>query len=81
MEIFYAIGLKLIIAFGALTALTALFIYLSCRCFPAWKPAGKLMNNANYRKFFKTHCYIWWAFGGFVVIHVTLAILYFFGRF
>jgi hypothetical protein len=81
MATFYAIGLWLVVGLGALSGVTALVIFLSCRCFPAWKPASKLMSNEKYRKFFKTHCNIWWAFGALVVIHAIVAILYLFSPF
>jgi hypothetical protein len=81
METFYAIGLKLIVILGGLSTAVALIIFLSCRCFPAWKPASKLMNNAKYKRFFKTHCNIWWVFWSLVAVHGIVAILYFFSPF
>ena len=81
MDTFYAIAPKLIIVFGVLSLVAMLAIFLSCRCFPSWKPAGKLMNNATYKRFFKSHCNIWWVFWGLVVVHAIIAILYFFTSF
>ena len=78
MDTFYAIGLRLIIILGTLGAAAAFLIFLSCRCFPAWKPASQLMTNEKYRRFLKTHCNIWWIFWALVVIHAIVAIVYFF---
>ncbi len=78
MEVFYSIALPLIIILGFLSAITGLIIFLSCRCFPSWKPAGKLMNNAAYKKFFKTHCNLWWVFWVLVIVHAVVAGIYIF---
>ncbi len=78
MDGFYTIAVRLIVILGVLSALVGLFIFLSCRCFPAWKPASKLMNNAKYKRFFKSHCNIWWVFWLLVIVHGVIALLYFF---
>jgi hypothetical protein len=78
MDVFYAIGLNLIIISGILTALTVLTIFLSCRCFPVWKPVSGLLKNEKYKSFFKRHCNFWWLFWSLIIIHVTLVTLYFF---
>jgi cytochrome b561 len=78
MEIFYSIAPKMIIALGILSVLTGLLIYFSCRCIPAWKPAKNLLNNPVYKKFFKTHCNLWWIFWVLVIIHAAIAWLYIF---
>ncbi len=81
MQGFYAIAIWVVIGLGILSTLAGLVIFLSCRCFPAWKPAGKLMNNASYKRFFKTHCNIWWIFWALVILHIIAAWLYLFTSF
>ena len=81
MEIFYTIAIPLIIILGVLSLLAALMIYLSCRCLPAWKPASKLMENAKYRRFFRSHCNLWWVFWVLVAVHAIVAWVYFFTSF
>lgn len=77
MNIFYSIALRLIIILGILSILSVLLIFLSCRCIPGRKLTRNLMNNEKYKRFFKTHCSIWWAFWAFVIVHAIIAIVYF----
>lgn len=81
MNVFYAIAMWLIVVLGILSALVGLIIYLSCRCVPGWKPASKLMDNIKYKRFFKSHCSIWWAFWALVIVHAVVAWIYFFVSF
>lgn len=76
MDMFYSIALQLIIILGILSLESGLLIFLSCRCIPGWKLTSGLMNNARYKRFFKTHCSIWWAFWALVIVHAIIAILY-----
>jgi cytochrome b561 len=78
MDVFNSIGMKLIVSLGILAGITALLIYLSCRVFPAWKPAKKITNNATYRKFFKMHGKLWWLFWGLVILHFLAVLFYFY---
>jgi hypothetical protein len=81
MDTFYAIGMRLIIILGSLAAVTALLIYLSCRCFSGWKSVKKFTTGAGYRKFFKTHAGYWWLFGVLVIMHILAVYFYFYSPF
>lgn len=81
MDGFYSIAVWLIVSLGIITTITGLIIFLSCRCFSSWKPGSKLMNNATYKRFFKTHCNLWWVFWILAIIHAVIALLYFFSSF
>ena len=76
MDIFYSIALWLIIILGILSLVVGLLIFLSCRCIPGWKLTRGLMNNEKYKRFFKTHCSIWWVFWALVIVHAVIAIVY-----
>ena len=76
MDTFYSIAIPLIIVLGILSLVSGLLIFMSCRCIPGWKLTGSLMNNATYKRLFKTHCNIWWVFWALAVIHAIVAILY-----
>jgi len=76
MNTFYSIAIPLIIVLGILSIVSGLLIFMSCRCIPGWKLTSGLMNSAIYKRFFKTHCNIWWVFWALVVIHAIVAILY-----
>jgi cytochrome b561 len=76
MDTFYSIALPLIIILGILSLVSGMLIFLSCRCVPGWKLTSKLMNNEKYKRFFKTHCNIWWVFWTLVVLHAIFAVLY-----
>jgi len=76
MDIFYSIALWLIIILGILSIISGLLIFLSCRCIPGWKLTRSLMNNEKYKRFFKTHCSLWWVFWALVIVHAIIAIVY-----
>lgn len=78
MDIIHVYGLPVIITLGALSAITGLSIFLTCRCFPIWKPGSKLMNNELFKRFYKAHCTIWWLFWIFVVLHAVVVYFYLF---
>jgi hypothetical protein len=81
MDTFNAIAMRLIIGLGIAGGVVGLLIYLSCRCFPAWKPVSKIMNNARYKRFFKIHCNFWWLFGALVLMHILAVYFYFYTPF
>jgi len=76
MEIFYSIAIWLIVISGILVLVSGLLIFFSCRCIPEWKLTSGLMNHEKYKRFFKTHCNIWWVFWVLVIVHATIAIVY-----
>ncbi|MDP2931811.1 MAG: hypothetical protein Q8O05_04845 [Chloroflexota bacterium] len=65
---------RVVFILGMVNLVTVLSIFLSCRCIPGMKVAGKLMKYPAYRRFCKYHCYIWWVFWPSVVVHAIFAI-------
>ena len=68
---------KLIFVFGIINLLTVVALFFSCRCVPGNPVMGKLMKYRSYQRFFRYHCYLWWVLLPSVVVHATLAILFF----
>ena len=63
---------RLIFILGIVNFVTGLLVLASCRCIP--QIFGRLMKYPAYQRFFKYHCYIWWAFWASVIVHASLAI-------
>ena len=55
-----------------------LLIAFSCRCLGMHKLTKNLFQNETYMKFYKYHCYFWYALFISILVHVTLA-FYLFG--
>jgi hypothetical protein len=68
---------KIIVSLGILNVLTAAALYFTCRCVPAARFGKELMKHHWYQRFARFHCYLWWVLGASVVVHGTLAIIYF----
>jgi hypothetical protein len=68
------VALRLVFILGIFQSLVALGILVSCRCVSGFKSAAWLTKTTAFRKFFKYHCYYWWAFWVSVAVHVFLAI-------
>ncbi len=73
------VATRLIFILGIINLVTGVLIFFSCRCIPSskiTKITGNLMKYRVYQRFFKFHCYIWWAFWSSVIAHAVLAILF-----
>ena len=77
MDIFSEIVVaRLMFILGITNLVAVTLIFLSCRCIPELGIIGKLMKYRVYQRFYKYHCYIWWALWISVVIHAILGITY-----
>ncbi|MFH1647683.1 MAG: hypothetical protein ABID71_08385 [Chloroflexota bacterium] len=78
MEIFHtaAVG-RIIFSLGIINIVSALLIFMSCRCISGARLLGRLRKYAWYQSLFKVHCYIWRVFWPSVIVHGFLAVLYF----
>ena len=78
MNIFYSIlATRLIVILGIINLVTGLLIFFSCRCLPGSKLGSNQMKHQAYKSFYKYHCYIWRVFWPSVMIHATLAVIFF----
>jgi len=78
MEILHSIiVVRLIFILGIVNLLAAMLIFFSCRCIPGSRLLSKLTKYTAYKRLFKYHCYIWWILWPSVIVHATLAILFF----
>jgi len=68
---------RVIFILGAFNIVMALLIFLSCRCFPGIKIAGRLMRYQPYRRFFGYHCYFWIVFWLSVIVHAFFALMFY----
>jgi hypothetical protein len=69
-----AVAARLVFILGITNLVTAVLVLMSCRCIPALRITGNLMNHKLYKQFFRLHCYIWWFFWISVVAHAILAL-------
>ena len=67
----------LIFALGIVNLVSGILVLLTCRCIPALRITGKLMQNRFYSRVYKYHCIIWWVFWVSVIVHAIYAIGYF----
>ena len=78
MEIFHSIIVaRLIFGFGIINLLAVVTLFFSCRCIPGIPVIDRLMKYRAYQRFFRYHCYLWWVLLPSVVVHATLAVLFF----
>jgi hypothetical protein len=70
------VAMRLLFILGIVNVVTALALFLSCRCLPTWKIGKNLMKHKWYQNYFRYHCYIWWIFWASVIVHAILAIKY-----
>ena len=68
------IAARVIFILGITNLVTAILVLLSCRCVPGIPIVGSLMKYSAYKRFFRHHCYYWWAFWLSVVVHAIFAI-------
>lgn len=75
MDFFHGIlAARIMIVLGAVTGLSGLLLFFSCRCF-APTPFGKrLMQAASFMRFYKAHCWLWTVFWTVLVAHLFFAI-------
>lgn len=69
-------AIRILFILGIVNAITGLLIFFSCRCLPGSRLGKGWMKYKWYQKFFKWHCYIWWAFWISVIIHAVFGIIY-----
>jgi len=72
-----ATAARVTFALGITNIVTGVMVALTCRCIPGWKLTSGLKKRPGYQRFYKLHCYIWWAFWGSVIAHAIFAIGYY----
>lgn len=77
METFALIAPKIIFTLGVVNLLSGFAIFFSCRCVGSANIGKRLMQKGWYKSFYKHHCVIWRIFWPSVIIHATLAIIFF----
>lgn len=65
---------RVVAALGIVNLVLGLLIFFSCRCLPGSRIARNWMQSERYQRFFRYHCYIWWAFWASVIVHAVFAI-------
>jgi len=63
-----------ILAFAISNIVLGLLVFFTCRCLPGFQFARGLMQNKNYLKLYKFHCYLWLLFLVSVMVHAVFAI-------
>ncbi|MBI4186620.1 MAG: hypothetical protein HY530_03825 [Chloroflexi bacterium] len=71
------VATKIIAGLGLVNLVMGLTIFFSCRCMPGSKLGTMLMKYRTYQRFYKLHCYFWRVFWSSVMVHGTLAIIFF----
>ena len=71
------VAIRLMFILGILNLVSGLAVFLSCRCLPGSKIGARLMRWQPYKRYYRYHCYIWYAFWPSVVAHAVLGITYF----
>lgn len=75
MDIFQSVfSARLIFVLGFINLVSGVLVLLTCRCIPALRFTGKLMQNRFYSRIYKYHCVIWWVFWISVIVHAIFAI-------
>jgi hypothetical protein len=73
MLIPFSVGKTIIFVAGILNLVFLLMVYFSCRCIMPIKMFNKLSKKDWFKKFYRYHCYYWWAFFISVIVHTVLA--------
>jgi hypothetical protein len=77
MNIFQSIiAARVTYSLGIINLVTGLLVLFSCRCLPGSKVARKWMEHKKYQRFYKYHCYYWWAFWISVITHAVFGIAF-----
>lgn len=71
------VTVRLIVALGIVNLVTGGLLFFSCRCLPGSRLGKRLMKYPVYQRFYKYHCYVWRVFWPSVIIHATLALIFF----
>jgi hypothetical protein len=71
------VTVRLIVAPGIVNLVTGGLLFSSCRCLPGSRLGKRLMKYPAYQRFYKYHCYVWRVFWPSVIIHATLALIFF----
>jgi hypothetical protein len=75
MSIFQTIlAAKAIYTLGIVNLVTGLMVFFTCRCLPGARIGHSWMQNTQYKRFYKYHCYYWWAFWVSVVVHAIFGL-------
>ena len=62
---------------GILNITMAVLLFSSCRCIPASKLFRGIMDRPAYKSYYKYHCYLWYVFWPSVIVHTTIAIVFY----
>jgi hypothetical protein len=75
MDIFQSLAAaRLIFILGVLNLVLGVAVFFTCRCLPGSRIGARLTRYGAYRRLFKGHCYMWWAFWPSVIVHSVFAI-------
>jgi hypothetical protein len=71
------VTIRLIVALGIVNLVTGALVFFSCRCLPGSRLGKRLMKYHGYQRFYKYHCYVWRVFWPSVIVHTSLALIFF----
>ncbi len=71
------VTVRLIVALGTVNLVAGAPVFLSCRCLPGSRLGKRLMKHHGYQRFYKYRCYVWRVFWPSVIVHATLALIFF----
>ena len=75
MNIFQTIlAVRTIYILGIVNLVTGLMVFFTCRCLPGSRIGHSWMQHAQYKRFYKYHCYYWWAFWTSVIVHAIFGL-------
>jgi hypothetical protein len=75
MDFFQSVlAARLIFVLGIINLISGVLVLITCRCIPAFRITGKLMQNRFYSRIYKYHCPIWWVFWVSVIVHSVFAV-------
>ena len=75
MDIFHSLfAARLVFVLGIANFLLVAMLFASCRCLPTSRIGAGLMKREGYKRWYKYHCYIWYALGMSVAVHAVFAV-------
>jgi hypothetical protein len=75
MDIFHSVfSARLVFVLGIINLVSGIFVLLTCRCIPALRVTGKIMQNRFFSWIYKYHCFTWWVFWVSVIVHAVFAL-------
>jgi hypothetical protein len=72
-----ALGIKLLYVLGITNIIGVVLVFVSCRCILGVRVANKIIKYSWGKAVYKYHCWYWWFFIISVILHTTLAFVYF----